>query len=429
MIRTPALVIGAGHAGLAASHRLTERSIDHVVLERGKVGNSWRTERWPGMRLLTPNWQFRLPGQRYDGDEPDGFLPVADVVDALDRYAGRIAAPVTAGAAVHSLRPASDGYVARTTAGEFRAATVVLATGACNRASVPAAADVVPPRIVQLTPLDFKGPHELPPGRAIVIGASATGAQLAAEIHRSGRPVTLAVGDHVRLPRTYRGRDIFWWLEATGVLAERFDRIDDLTRVRRLPSPQLVGRPDRGDIGLGELVAQGVQLVGRFAAVSQGRAQFSGALANVCRRADLKMDRLLGRFDSWSAANDPEIADPPRRFAPTPVDRHSPLEIDLDDPSISTIIWATGYQPDYRWLDAPVLDGRGRLRHHGGLVDDAPGMYALGLPVMRTRASTYIHGSGDDSAAIVDELVRHLDHQVRPGAVCVRKYDARARTS
>ena len=414
MNRTTAIVIGAGHAGLAASHRLTQRSIDHVVLERGTVGNSWRTERWPGLRLLTPNWQFRLPGQPYDGDEPDGFLPVAEVASALDRYARWTAAPVITGAAVHSLRRTIDGYAIRTTAGEYRAAAVVLATGTCNRASIPAAADGVPSRITQVTPLTYRGPHELPPGRAVVVGASATGVQLAAEIHRSGRPVTLSVGDHVRLPRTYRGRDIFWWLEHAGVLAERIDDLDELTRVRRLPSPQLVGGADRSDVGLGELASEGIQLVGRLAAVSNRRAQFSGSLANVCRRADLKMMRLLDRFDHWSATNDAGVDDARPTLAPTPVDRHSPLEIDLDDPSISTIVWATGYQPDYGWLDAPVVDARGRLRHDGGLVRDAPGMYALGLPVMRTRASTYIHGSADDSTAIVDDLVRHLGQHVRP---------------
>ena len=306
---------------------------------------------------------------------------------------------------------------------------VVLATGTCNRASIPARGGrrAEPPHAGDAPHLPRTA--RAPAGRAVVVGASATGVQLADEIHRSGRPVTLSVGEHVRLPRTYRGRDIFWWLEDAGVLDERIDEVDELTRVRRLPSPQLVGGADRSDVGLGELVSDGIQLVGRLAAVSDRRAQFSGSLANVCRRADLKMMRLLDRFDHWSATNDAGVDDARPTLAPTPVDRHSPLEIDLDDPSISTIVWATGYQPDYGWLDAPVVDARGRLRHDGGLVRNAPGMYALGLPVMRTarpRTSTAAPTTPPRSSTTSSAIWASTSG---PPTVCVRMCDRRRRSS
>ena len=238
------MVIGAGHAGLAMSRRLTERSIDHLVLERGEVANSWRTQRWPTLRLLTPNWQTRLPGHPYAGDDPDGFMPVAGVVATLTRYAHLVGAPMRTETTVHTVRAAPEGFEILANGDVLCARAVVLATGACNLPAIPGVADAIPRSITTLTPLSYRDPGQLPDGGVLVVGASATGVQLAGEIHRSGRPVTLAVGEHVRLPRTYRGRDIFWWLEATGLLAERYDQIDDLTRARHLPSPQLTGTPE-----------------------------------------------------------------------------------------------------------------------------------------------------------------------------------------
>jgi putative flavoprotein involved in K+ transport len=233
-MKTTAVVIGAGHAGLAMSRRLTERSIDHVVLERGEVANSWRTQRWPSLRLLTPNWQTRLPGHGYAGEDPDGFMPVAGVVAILTRYARLIGAPVRTATTVHAVRAAPQGFQIHASDDVIHARAVVLATGACNLPAIPGIAAALPPWITTLAPLTYHDPGQLPDGGVLVVGASATGVQLADEIHRSGRPVTVAVGEHVRLPRSYRGRDIFWWLEATGLLAERYDQIDDLTRARHL---------------------------------------------------------------------------------------------------------------------------------------------------------------------------------------------------
>ena len=405
MIQTTAAVVGAGHAGLAMSRRLTERSIDHVVLERGEVANSWRTQRWPTLRLLTPNWQTRLPGHDYAGDDPDGYMPVTDVVATITRYARLVGAPVHTATTVRTVRAAPEGFEILANGDVLRARAVVLATGACNLPAIPGIAGAVPPSITTLTPLTYRDPGQLPDGGVLVVGASASGVQLASEIHRSGRPVTLAVGEHVRLPRTYRGRDIFWWLETTGLLAERYDQVDDLTRARHLPSPQLTGTPEAVTTDLNTLTALGIRIVGRLGRITDDVAQFSGALANTCALADLKMNRFLNRADQWATASglDDDLP-PPHRFAPTYVDPRTPLELDLTSGEITTVLWATGFRPDHSWLDIPVRDRTGHIRHDGGVVTGAPGLYLLGMPVLRTRASTYIHGAAADSEALAGHL-------------------------
>ncbi|MFB9891223.1 flavin-containing monooxygenase [Planobispora takensis] len=402
------VVVGAGHAGLAASHFLSERSIDHLVIERGEVANSWRRERWESFRLLTPNWQSRLPGLRYQGPDPDGYMTTAEITEFIERSAKLSGAPVRTGTDVTSVRRAGDGYRVTTSRGEIACRTLVVASGACNLPAVPRFAGAVPASVEQLTPFDYREPGRLPEGGVLVVGASATGVQLAAELRRSGRPVVLSVGEHVRLPRTYRGRDVLWWMDASGVWDQRYDQVDDLTRARRLPSPQLVGTPERATLDLNALTSMGVELVGRWADVRDGRALFSGGLRNVFSLADLKMERLLDTFDEWAGTRgrDDELA-PPERFAPTRVPESARWQLDLSGGEIRTIVWATGFRPDYGWLEVPVVDEKGRLRHDGGVVD-GPGLYALGLPVLRRRRSTFINGIEDDAREVIAHLAGYL---------------------
>ncbi|MEV0615726.1 FAD-dependent oxidoreductase [Nonomuraea sp. NPDC050404] len=393
---------------MAASHFLAQRSIDHLVLERGEVANSWRHERWDSFRLLTPNWQSRLPGLRYEGPDPDGYLSTKEVTQFIERFAAQTRAPVRTGTKVTSVRRTDEGYHVTTSRGEIRCRAVVIATGACNRPAVPQLAAAVPASVGQLTPFDYREPGRLPDGGVLVVGASATGVQLAAELRRSGRPVTLAVGEHVRLPRTYRGRDVLWWMGASGVWDQRYDEIDDLARARRLPSPQLAGTPERTTLDLNVLTAMGVELVGRWAAVRDGRALFSGGLRNVFALADLKMERLLDTFDTWAHTHGRDAeAGPPERFAPTRVPQSARLQLDLRRGEIRTIVWATGFRPDYSWLHVPVADEKGLLRHDGGVVE-SPGLYALGLPLLRRRRSTFIHGIEDDAREVIDHLALYL---------------------
>jgi putative flavoprotein involved in K+ transport len=339
-------------------------------------------------------------------------MTMAEVIEFVSRYAVAAAAPVRTRTTVTSVRPSGRGYHVTTDSGELRCRAVVLASGACNQPHVPALRAEVPSSIESLSPFDYRNPGQLPEGGVLIVGASATGVQLAEEIHRSGRRVTLSVGEHVRLPRTYRGRDVLWWMDASGVWNQRYDEIDDLARARKLPSPQLVGTPEHATLDLNVLSAAGVELVGRLSAVRDGRALFSGGLRNLFALADLKMERLLDTFDEWAVAHAREDVAPPERFKPTRVPASSRLGLDLRSGEIRSIIWATGFRPDYSWLQVPVLDHKGNLRHDGGVVE-APGLYAIGLPVLRRRKSTFIHGAEDDARDVVAHLGAFLARDAR----------------
>jgi putative flavoprotein involved in K+ transport len=401
MRHTTTVVVGAGHCGLAMSRCLAAQSVDHVVLERGEVASSWRTQRWDSLRLLTPNWMTRLPGFAYRGDDPDGYLGAAEVAGLLEDYAAESAAPVLTGTTVTSIRADAGGYVIRSDRGTWRARTVVVATGAAGVATVPALA--VPPGVVTVTAGEYRNPGLLPQGGVLVVGASASGVQIAEELRRSGREVTLAVGEHVRMPRTYRGRDILWWMDASGLLDVRHDEIPDLHRARNLPSMQLVGAPRT--IDLNALGALGVRLTGRLAGVRDGRAQFSGSLPNVCRLADLKLGRLLDTVDAWADRAGVD-AEPPQRFAPTALPAPT-LAARFGTDGIESVVWATGFRPDLSFLDVDALDRKGRVVHDGG-VTASPGLYVMGLPFLRRRSSTLIDGAAADAHELADHLVGHL---------------------
>jgi putative flavoprotein involved in K+ transport len=289
----------------------------------------------------------------------------------------------------------------------------VVATGAFNVPHVPEFAEAMPPAVTTLTPPQYHNAGQLADGGVLVVGASATGVQIADEIQRSGRPVTLAVGEHVRGPRVYRGRDIHWWMQAAGVLDQRYDEVDDIVRARRVPSMQLAGSPERATFDLNALTSIGVTLVGRLAGIRDGNAQFSGSLRNKCALADLKLGRLLDAIDEWATANavDDDVP-PPHRFEPTVVPESPALGLDLERGEIKTVLWATGFRPDYSWLDVPVFDRKGMIRHDGG-VAASPGMYVIGLPFLRRRKSSFIDGASDDAQDLIVELAAFLDGHAR----------------
>jgi putative flavoprotein involved in K+ transport len=300
----------------------------------------------------------------------------------------------------------------------WRARTVVVAAGGASIPSTPELRRGLPAGIEQRaaggsTPdlPAYRSPADLPQGGVLVVGPSASGIQIAQEVHASGRPVTLAVGEHVRMPRTYRGLDVLWWMDATGLFDDRYDEIPDLLRARVLPSMQLIGSPERATLDLNTLSHAGIRLVGRLAGVRDGVAQLSGSLPNVCTLADLKMKRLLKGFDEWAATAGAEQTaglPPGEPVAPTVVPA-APLELDLGSGEIRTVIWATGLQPDFGFLgELPVFDHKGRVRHDGGVVPGSPGLYVIGLPFLRRRKSTLIDGAGADASDLVTHLVGHL---------------------
>ena len=403
------------------SRCLAEISIDHVLLERGEVGHAWRTERWDSLRLLTPNWQSRLPGYHYDGDDPDGYRTLPEIIDFISNYAHSIAAPVRTHTTVKSVCRSETGYLVRTDGGVWSCRTLVIASGACNIACVPDYASRVPRSITTLTAQTYRNPEELAHGGVLVVGASSSGTQIANEIHRSGRPVILSVGEHIRAPRVYRGKDLEWWMDAAGVLDQRYDEVDDIARARRVPSLQLAGTPDRSTLDLNALTDIGVQLVGRLGGITEvGKAQFGGSLRNMCALSDLKMGRLLDLLDEWARESGlDDTVEPPHRHSPTRVEDNPPLGMDFTKGAIKTIIWATGYRPDYSWLELPVFDRKGLVRHDGGVVA-SPGVYLMGSQFLRRRKSALIDGAGDDARELSAHLASFLS-----GHLCEPKPDHR----
>jgi putative flavoprotein involved in K+ transport len=410
MKRTETLIIGAGQAGLAMSRALADHDRDHVVLERGQIAQRW-TERWDSLRLLTPNWMNKLPGWRYAGIEPDGYMQRDEVVHFLGDFAGSFEAPVQEHTTVLSVRPTDDPTeLARwrvdTDRGPWLARNVVVATGHCAEANVPECAGCASPRIRQVTTLDYRNPAQLPSGGVLVVGASASGVQLADELRQSGRRVVLAVGNHNRLPRRYRGHDILRWLDRLGTLDREIDQMRDVDRARREPSLQLVGGgQERGDLDLAVLAGRGVELAGRLLALHGDHARFAGDLRLSAAKADVKLRSLLQRIDRHITEHGLDGALPPAADFPAVPTAGAPSAIDLEREGIRSILWATGYRRSYSWLEAPVLDARGEIVHWRGRTP-AAGLYALGLQFMIRRRSSFIGGVGLDAL----ELVRHIVH-------------------
>ena len=370
MRQTDAIIIGAGQAGLAISHCLGRLGIEHIVLERGQVAERWRSERWDSLRLLTPNWMNRFPGWSYQGTDPDGFMTAAEVVAFLERYASASVAPVVTDATVRSVRRVPGGYRVESNRGVWHAQCVVIATGHCDVPFVPAMAECLPASIHQVTPTAYRNPTELPDSGVLIVGASASGVQLAEEIQRSGRQVTISVSRHTRLPRLYRGRDIMWWLDQYGILEDDAVTASELEAARWQPSMQLVGRPERSNLDLRVLRDLGVRLVGRAAGIDNGVLQLNNNLTEAVAGSHARMERLLKRIDIFADAVGAPAEACPASF---PVDA-SPATLDLAANGIRTVVWATGFLRNYRWLHVPVLDASGEIIHTGG-VTPSPGLY------------------------------------------------------
>jgi putative flavoprotein involved in K+ transport len=405
--RTTTVIIGGGQAGLAMSYCLSELGIDHVVLERSEVADRWRTHGWDSLQLLTPNWMTRLPGYRYDGSDPDGFMRAPEVVSFLQRYAQVARAPIQTHTEVQHVDRHGEGFRVLTSRGMWRAASVVVATGYCDVSAVPSQHRLLRPSIDQLVPRDYRRPGQLAPGGVLVVGASATGVQLADEIQRSGRQVTLAVGQHTRLPRRYRGHDILWWLDRLGVLGQHASRVHNVETSRQQPSLQLVGRDDHATLDLNVLRGRGVRIVGRLLEAGRERLRFSEHLFATTAAADYKLAGVLQRIDAF--IKELGIAAPPQPpFDPCwPHLRDSQTIVNLRSDRIKTVIWATGYRRDYRWLRLPVFTALGEIIHWGG-VTPLPGLYVLGLNFLRRRNSSFIDGVGADARELAAHLARQL---------------------
>ena len=310
------LIVGAGQCGLAMSHALGQYGVDHLILERGQVANSWRTERWNSLTLLTPNWANSFPGFQKNGLDADGFLKASEFADRLDIAATNNKAPIQTETSVEHITRTNGRYIVETTSGPISCDSLVAANGACRAPNISEFCGDIPANIQQFTPHSYKRPADLPAGRVLVVGASASGLQLALEIQMSDRQVTLTIGNHLRLPRSYRGSDILKWMEIIGATTVPYTDVDDIERVRRTPSLPLSGSPST-QIDLNALQNIGVEIVGRLATNRDGWALSSGELAKLCAAADLKMNRLLATIDDWIGADGLEPLFPERE-CPTP---------------------------------------------------------------------------------------------------------------
>ncbi len=410
MPTTHTLVIGAGPAGLAVSRCLTDAGVEHAVLERGRIAERWRSERWDSLRLLTPNWATRLPGWAYHGPHPDGFMTAADLTDFLSSYAGSFDAPVEEGQDVRELRSAGNGFTVRTYETSWSTRSVVMATGWCDRPRVPGIAQHLDPSIAQVTPNSYRAPDQLPDGRVLVVGAAATGVQIADELARAGRDVVMAVGHHNRVPRRYRGMDIWWWLDRIGAFATTIDEVKDPTRSRNEGALQLVGRDDSRDVDLPALQRLGVRFAGRLTAIDGQHLAFADDLLATTGTADDRLARLLARIDDHIAAAglDREVLPgvTPDRLVPTaPISR---LHTGRD--GITAIVWATGYRRSYPWLRVPVLDSTGEIVQRWG-VTPVPGLFVVGQRFQHRRDSNFIDGVRYDASHVALRIAGRLGRQ------------------
>jgi putative flavoprotein involved in K+ transport len=407
MERTAVVIVGAGQAGLAVSYLLTAASVDHVILERGQVAESWRSRRWDSLRLLTPNWMSRLPGWSYRGSDPAGFMPAQEVTAYLGRYASSFDAPVFTGTTVLSVRAGGRGFVVDTDSDSWSADAVVVATGYADEPAVPGYAHALHPSVRQLTPDSYRNPGSVPDGGVLIVGASASGVQLADELAGAGREVTLAVGRHTRMVRRYRGMDIMCWLDSMGSLDQPLRPSKN-----RAPEPslQLVGSTDRRSVDLPSLATRGVRLTGRVSGLDSRTVTLAGDLALTTAAADAKLDRLLLRIDDFATRTgmDREI-DPPTHLAPS-VPEHGSRETTLTTlhlRGIGSVIWATGYRRRYPWLQLPVLDAYGEIRQQAGRTT-VPGLVVVGMQRQTRRSSSFIDGVRHDAALVVDHLVSEI---------------------
>lgn len=413
--RTDTVIIGAGQAGLAVGRCLADAGIDHVIIDRGRVGERWRSERWRSLRLLTPNWMTRLPGFAYDGSDPDGFMPRRDVVHFLEAYQSSFQSPVFAYTAVDEVARAGQGYLITTDRGQILARCVVVATGACDRPHIPAFAQDIPASIRQIAPSDYRSPQDLPEGGVLIVGASATGVQLAEEIHISGRPVTIAVGRHARMPRTYRGRDIMAWLDDTGFLTEPRPLDVEATRLSQQPSLQLVGDSSRHCLDLPALEKLGVRIVGRALGVNGSRLALGADLDAACAGAERRRQKILAFIDNHIADAGLNVPRDPSAWSNPGISSPDRPDINLEAEGIRSVMWATGYRRAYPWLRVPVLDSTGEICNVHG-VTASRGLYVLGLPFMTHRASTFIDGVGRDASIIATHIAADLGHTLRAAA-------------
>jgi len=397
------VVIGAGQAGLAMSYYLGLRGVDHVVLERHRVGYEWRERRWDSFCLVTPNWQCQLPGFPYRGPEPDGFMARDDVVRYLEEYAASLEPPLAEGVEVTGLRRNVSGlFEVETGRGGLTAEQVVVATGPYHTPAVPRMAERLPDDVAQLHSSQYRRPEQLPDGAVFVVGTGQSGCQIAEDLHLAGRQVHLAVGGAPRVARCYRGRDVVAWLAEMGYYDKGIDEFPDADSVRFRANHYVTGRDGGRDIDLRALARDGMRLYGRLTGIAGTTAYFGADLARNLDHADAVSESIKDSIDGYLAANG--IGAPTEaRYLPVWTPAEEPYGLELAGAGITSVVWATGFHRDHRWVYVPVFDGRGYPTHVRG-VTSCPGLYFLGLPWQHTWGSGRFSGIARDAEHLAERI-------------------------
>jgi putative flavoprotein involved in K+ transport len=398
------LIIGGGQAGLAMSHMLAKRGRPHLVVERSRIAERWRSERWDGLHFQFPNWSIKLPDFPYAASDPDGFATKQAVLKYIEAYADFVKPPLRAGVAVTRLRRHSsgNGFVAETTAGQIESDNVVVATGPYQRPKFP---DLLRDYkdLFQVHAANYTSPDQLPPGAVLVVGSGASGAQITEELMRAGRRVFLSVGRHRRVPRRYRGRDLMWWLYTLGR--------DKMTAEERGPDrllPLITGAYGGHTVDLRQYAADGATLLGHLAGANGSVLQFASDIVENIRQGDASYNFFLGMADAHVASAGLDMPADPAAHArlPKPAGIETPpLQLDLRAENVNAVIWATGYALDFGWIDMPAIKEDGEPIHHHGIAE-IPGLYFIGLQWLSKMMSSFLSGVGDDAARLADHIAK-----------------------
>ena len=401
------VVIGGGHTGLAMSYCLSQLGVEHLVLERGEVGQRWRDERWDSLTLLTPNWMTQLPGFHYDGSDPDGFETRDGYLSYLEQYAASFQAPLQLRTNVDSLerRDSLDRYALRTNRGPIEARNVVIATGPFHQPHIPDLSKTLPPSVFEIHSSRYRKPDQLPDGPALVVGTGNSGLQIVEDLLNANRRVFVSVGRLRGAPRRYRDKDILWWLIQQGALDRR---VEDLPSpdAKQVPPPLLTGVGGGHDLNLREFSDRGVVFLGRLLGGAGGRLAFSADINESFAKAEEAYQGFKTSIDQFVSAQGLTIPEEATAGAFVPTGIADPVtELDLAREAIRTLIWATGFNYTFGWVHLPVFDEAGEVLHRGG-VTAFPGLYFLGLRWLRKYKSFFIYGVGEDAGILAKHIAQ-----------------------
>jgi putative flavoprotein involved in K+ transport len=400
----PAVIVGGGQAGLSMSYCLKERGLDHIIFEKNQIANAWRSQRWDSFCLVTPNWQCQLPGYPYKGNEPEGFIKKDEIVAYIENYARSFNPPIKEGIEVLNLRRGDRGIFEVTTSiGDYTADQVVVAAGAYHQPKIPKIAERLTDHILQVHSSKYKNPESLPNGAVLVIGTGQSGCQIAEDLHLAGRKVHLCVGSAPRSPRRYRGKDAVEWLDLMGYYDLSIDQHPQKEKVRGKANHYLTGRDGGREIDLRRFALEGMQLHGRLKNIASNKLEFFNDLKQNLDGADAVSESIKKTIDNFIAKNNLDAPiEPPYQTVWQPA-MEIP-DLDLVEANITTVIWCTGFQSDFSWIEIPVFDGKGYPGHDRG-VTNIKGLYFLGLPWLYTWGSGRFSGVAKDATYLADYIM------------------------